>query len=371
MRIPFVDLKWQVDQIRSDLDADLLDILENSLYVRGPYVNRFEKEFAQEIQSNNCISTANGTDSLFIAMQALGVARDQEVIVPAQSWISTSETVSLCGARPVFCDTTDQGLIDINKLEKCISQRTVGIIPVHLYGRAVDMDKICAFASHHDLWVLEDCAQAHKACWKGKQVGTFGSIGSFSFYPGKNLGALGDAGAVVTNEQNIAEYMAMFARHGGLVKGQHLIEGVNSRLDGIQAAVLLRKLKYLDDWNNMRREIARRYSNLLAGLPIELPKHPADASEHVWHLYVIKTEHRDALAHFLKEKNVSTVINYPVSLPFLPAYKSYGFSPDDFPQALSNQGKILSLPIYPGMNKQQIQYVADSVSEFFLSYDNK
>lgn len=365
MNIPFVDLHAQYTGIKTEIDSVISDVIEKSLFVRGPYVDKFEQMFAELMDRQHCVSCANGTDSLYIAMIALGVKPGDEVIAPAHSWISTTETITQAGAKIVFCDTEpDTSTIDPRAIEAKITAKTVGIIPVHLYGQAADMGPIMEIARKHKLWVLEDCAQAHLARYKGKLVGTFGDAASFSFYPGKNLGAMGDAGAVVTNDSALAEKMAMFARHGGLRKGDHQIEGINSRLDGIQAAILSVKLPHLPGWTAQRQNRAQRYSDLLSSIAgIETP-HVADGRDHVWHLYVIRHEQRDELARHLAAKGIQTVINYPVALPFLPAYRRFEHQPADFPNAHANQSRILSLPIYPELTDAQMDYVVAAITEF-------
>lgn len=241
--VPFADLHAQYLTIKPQIDAAIADVIRNSAFIRGPHVDRFEAAFAQAVGAPNCVSCANGTDSLYIAMHALGVKPGDEVIAPAHSWISTTETITQAGATVVFCDTDrDTFTIDPAQIEARITPRTVGIIPVHLYGQPCDMEAIMSIAGRRGLWVLEDCAQSHLARFQGRMVGSFGAAASYSFYPGKNLGAMGDAGALTTSDAALAERMAMFARHGGLKKGDHRIEGINSRLDGLQAAVLDAKL---------------------------------------------------------------------------------------------------------------------------------
>ncbi len=364
-QIPFVDLHAQYQNIKDEIDFVISDVIQKSLFVRGSYVDKFEQMFAEAMERKHCVSCANGTDSLYIAMVALGVKPGDEVLAPAHSWISTTETITQAGGKVVFCDTdTDTFTIDPKSIEEKITSNTVGIIPVHLYGQPADMDAIMAIAKKHNLWVLEDCAQAHLARYKGQLVGTFGDAASFSFYPGKNLGAMGDAGAVVTNDQALAEKMAMFARHGGLNKGDHQIEGINSRLDGIQAAILSVKLPHLLKWTELRQAKAQRYSELLAGIASIRTPQVAEAREHVWHLYVIQHEQRDALKEFLAKQGIATVINYPVALPFLPAYRRYGHQVEEFPNAHFTQSRILSLPIYPEMCDAQIQEVAVTIGQF-------
>lgn len=363
--IPFADLQAQYKSIKGDIDAVIFKVIEQSQFIRGPYVDKFEEMFAALIDRDHCVSCANGTDALYIAMRALGVSSGDEVIVPAHSWISTSQTVTQAGGTVVFCDTAiDSYTIDAASIESKITPRTVGIIPVHLYGQAADMGAIMAIAERHGLWVLEDCAQAHLARHNGRLVGTFGNAATYSFYPGKNLGAMGDAGAIVTNEPDLAERMMMFARHGGLKKGSHLIEGINSRLDGLQAAVLTVKIPHLQSWTKARQSRAALYSELLASEDSISTPVTSRGNEHVWHLYVIKHNHRDELADFLGKAGIQTVINYPVALPFLPAYQRYGHVPQDFPNAFYNQSRILSLPVYPELQDSQVEHVAATVSAF-------
>jgi dTDP-4-amino-4,6-dideoxygalactose transaminase len=364
-QIPFVDLYAQYQTIKDEINFVINDVIQKSSFVRGPYVDKFEQMFAEMMGHKHCISCANGTDSLYIAMVALGVQPGDEVIAPAHSWISTTETITQAGAKVVFCDTDkDTFTIDPNSIEEKITPNTVGIIPVHLYGQPADMDAIMAIAKKHNLWVLEDCAQAHLARYKGQLVGTFGNVASFSFYPGKNLGAMGDAGAIVTNDTALAEKMAMFARHGGLKKGDHQIEGINSRLDGIQAAILSVKLTYLADWTRQRQDRANFYSRLLSTVEGISTPIVGEGRDHVWHLYVVKHEKRDDLARHLNSFGIQTVINYPIALPFLPAYRRLGHAPADFPNAYFNQSRILSIPIFPELREEQVERVVSAIRSF-------
>jgi dTDP-4-amino-4,6-dideoxygalactose transaminase len=273
--------------------------------------------------------------------------------------------ITHAGATVVFVDTDESTFtIDPAAIENAVTSRTVGIIPVHLYGQPADMDAIMAIARKHKLWVIEDCAQAHLARYKGRQVGSFGAAATYSFYPGKNLGAMGDAGAVVTNDSALAEYVAMLARHGGLVKHQHFIEGINSRLDGMQAAILSAKLPHLSDWTKARQDAAKLYD---AGLnqieDIVVPQVAADRT-HVYHLYTILHPRRDALAAHLSANGVQTAINYPVALPFLPAYRRLDHQPEQFPNAYRAQSKILSLPMFAEITPEQQRMVIDLVRAF-------
>lgn len=366
-KIPFVDLNAQYKKIKFEIDEAIQDVVDNSLFVRGKYVEEFESQFASKIGVEHCVSCGNGTDALYIALRALEVGRGDEIIVPAHSWISTSEVVTQAGGRVIFCDTDSSNFtIDPAKIEEKITSKTVGIIPVHLFGQAADMDPIMDVAKRRGLWVLEDCAQAHLAKYKGRMVGTFGIASTFSFYPGKNLGAMGDAGAVVTNDSILAQKMAMFARHGGLTKGDHQIEGINSRMDGLQAAILLVKLKYIEDWTMKREAVARLYAQYLQRTEGLVAPSTRLGCEHVWHLYVIKTLQRDELAAYLNLNGIQTGINYKVALPFLPAYQRLGHKPEDFPNAYSNQQKILSLPMYPELSNDNVEFITNVIKEFFL-----
>lgn len=363
-KIEFVDLKKQYKNIKKEVDYAVKKVIENASFVRGPDVDQFEQQYAELLQIENCISCANGTDSLFIAMKALGIKPGDEVICPAHSWISTSETITLAGAKVVFCDTNiDTYNIDVKQIESLITGKTVGIIPVHLFGQPADMDEILDIAKKHNLWILEDCAQAHLAKYKNKLVGTIGDVGSFSFYPGKNLGAMGDAGCIITKSEKLANHMTRFARHGGLFKGEHLIEGINSRMDGIQAAILNVKINYIEEWTAKRQAIANVYLQRIENAKISLPC-VSDDRTHAWHLFVIKTDYRNELIKYLKNKNIPTVINYPVALPFLTAYEYLRAKPSQYPNAYYNQSRILSIPIHPELDDEQIEYIINSINEF-------
>lgn len=363
MTIPFVDLHAQYFALKTQLDAAIAAVIRESTYIRGPHVDAFERAWAGTIGVRHCISCANGTDALYIALRALALQPGDEVITTAHSWISTAETITQAGGRVAFCDTDATYTIDPEAIAARITPRTVGIIPVHLYGQPCAMDAILDIARSHSLWVIEDCAQAHLATYKGRMVGTFGAAAAFSFYPGKNLGAYGDAGCIVTNNDSLAQWMATFARHGG--KGEHVMEGINSRLDGLQAAILNVKLSYLAAATEARRTVARRYSELLAGVGDLLLPTVAVDREHVWHLFVIQSGQRDALQAHLAAAGIATVINYPKALPFYPAYAYLRHQPEDFPVAHSHQSRILSLPLYPEMSEEMIEYVVGRIRGFF------
>jgi dTDP-4-amino-4,6-dideoxygalactose transaminase len=364
MKIPFVDLHAQYLSIKDEIDRAIAEVIAESAYIRGRHVDGFEQAWARTLGVKHCVSCANGTDAIYIALRGLGLKPGDEVITSAHSWISTSETITQAGGRVVFCDTEeDTFTIDPAEIERKITPATVGIIPVHLYGQPTDMGRIMAIAKKHNLWVIEDCAQAHLASYKGQLVGTFGNVATFSFYPGKNLGAYGDAGCIVTNDDRLANWMATFARHGG--KGDHIMEGINSRMDGLQAAILSAKLPHLPAWTAARRRVATCYNELLEDVGDVIPPTVKPDRDHVYHLYVVRTENRDALKEHLSQAGISTVLNYPKALPFYPAYAYLGHGPKDFPAACFNQARILSLPIYPEMPEQAITHVANTISHFW------
>ena len=364
MNVPFVDLHAQYLSLKSEIDAAIAEVIAESAFIRGPHVERFENAWAKTLGVKHCVSCANGTDALYIAMRALGLKPGDEVITTAHSWISTSETITQAGGRVVFCDTDNETFtIDPALIEAKITSATVGIIPVHLYGQPADMDPIMAIARKHNLWVIEDSAQAHTARYKGRLVGTFGDAATFSFYPGKNLGAYGDAGCVVTGDDHLADWAAAFARHGG--KGEHVMEGICSRMDGLQAAILNVKLPHLPAWIEARRRVAARYDELLREVGDVVTPKVAPDRDHVYHLYVIRTEKRDALRQHLTNAGIVTVLNYPKALPFYPAYAYLGHAPEDFPIAYANQSRILSVPIYPEMSDETIAYVVERIASFF------
>ena len=359
--IPLVDLKKQYESIKSEIDNSIKDVLLNTSFIGGKNVTEFEINFKKYIGVNHCISCANGTDSIEILLKALDIGKGDEVIVPAISWISTSEAVSSVGAKPVFVDINpDYYTIDLTKIEDKITNNTKAIIPVHLYGQPVDMPKLMAIAKKYKLKVIEDCAQAHGAEFNSKKTGSFGDCASFSFYPGKNLGAYGDAGAMLTNDSQIAEKARMIANHGQKGKHNHIIEGRNSRMDGIHSAVLNVKLNYLDSWTNRRIEIAEIYNSLLSKSSISCPK-MIENGKHVYHLYVIRTSKRNKLKKELDEKGISSVIHYPTALPFLKCYKYLNHTKDDFPIANSYTEQILSLPMYPELNNHEIEFISNHI----------
>ena len=366
MNVPFVDLKSQYQSLKGEIDAAIQSVIAKTAFVGGPHVREFETAFAEKYGVKHCISCGNGTDAIYITLKALGIGPGDEVITVANSWISTSETISQAGARPVFVDIDpDYYHIDPKKIEEKISAKTKAVIPVHLFGQPASIEEIKSICDKKGLFLIEDCAQAHFATYRGRKAGTFGIAGTFSFYPGKNLGAYGDAGAVITNDDNLAQHIRMFANHGSLQKHRHEMEGTNSRMDGLQAAILGVKLKYIDRWNEARHNNALIYNRLLLDITQTTTPKIRNNSFHVFHLYVIRVEKRDELAIFLKSKGIDTGIHYPTALPFMPAYSYLGHKHSDFPVAYQVQNEILSLPMFPELNDDQINYVASSIREFF------
>ena len=367
MEIPFVDLKAQYLSIKEEIDIAIQNVINETAFIKGKYVQKFEEEYAEAYGVKHVVSCANGTDAIYITLKALDIGPGDEVITVANTWISTSETITQAGAKPVFVDIhPDYYTIDVSKIEENITPKTKAIIPVHLFGQPVDMDQIMDICKRHNLLLVEDCAQAHFAEWKGVKVGTMGIAGTFSFFPGKNLGAYGDAGAVITDDDEFATKARMFANHGALKKHHHNFEGINSRMDGLQAAILSVKLKYIHNWNQKRLEHAKTYNILLKDFNhIKTPKiHPN--VKHVFHLYVIRTDKRNRLQKHLRANGVSTGIHYPTPLPFLKAYEYLGHKPEDFPVAFRYKDEILSLPMFAELNNTCGEYMRSVINEEIL-----
>lgn len=366
MQIPFVDLHIQYQENKKAIDSAIANVISDTAFIGGKYVKAFEASFAEMYGAKHVIGCGNGTDSLYILMKMLGIGEGDEVITVANSWISTSETISQTGARPVFVDIhPDYYSMDETLLETSITKNAKAVIVVHLQGQSCDMEAIVEICRKHNLYLIEDCAQSHFSEFKGKKLGLYGIAGSFSFYPGKNLGAYGDAGCIITNDDTLAEKCRMYANHGALVKHQHRIEGINSRLDGLQAAILSAKLPHIHEWTQKRIENADKYDHYLKGInEIILPKRRPDA-KHTFHLYVIRAQRRDELAKWLKEQQVETAIHYPAILPNLPAYAYLGYTPEQFPVATALQHEILSLPMYPELTETQIQFIAKTIETFY------
>ena len=363
MKIPFVDLKAQYLSIKDEIDTAVQNIINDTAFIKGKYVQKFEEEYSDAYGVKHCISCANGTDAIYITLKALGVGPGDEVITVANTWISTAETITQAGAKVVFVDIDpDYYTINTAKIEERITDKTKAIIPVHLYGHPANMTEIMTIAKKYNLKVIEDSAQAHFAQWKGQNVGTFGNAGTFSFFPGKNLGAYGDAGCIVTNNDEVAEKTRMFANHGALKKHYHEFEGINSRLDGMQAAILSVKMKYIHKWTDLRVQHASTYSELMSGVTNIVTPVTNEDAKHVFHLFVIRSHNRDDLQKHLKQNGVSPGIHYPRALPFLKAYEYMGHVVDDFPIASNYSSRILSLPMFPELTSDGIKYICSLIN---------
>jgi dTDP-4-amino-4,6-dideoxygalactose transaminase len=369
LRVPLVDLKAQYQSIKQEIDEAMAAVIAQSAFIGGPFVKDFESAFARFCGAEHCVGVANGTDALFIALKTLGVGPGDEVITAANSFVATSEAIKMAGARVVFVDIDpDTFNVDVARIEEKISSRTKAIVPVHLYGQPADMDPIRALARKHGLWVVGDAAQAHGALYKGHPLAKLADITCFSFYPGKNLGAYGDAGALVTDREEWAVSARMFANHGRVKKYDHDLEGVNSRLDGLQAAVLGVKLRHLEAWTESRRKVAGWYTKALRGSGVITPSE-LDAVRAVYHLYVVRVpaSRREGLQQFLKAGGIDTGIHYPIALPYLRAYSHLGHTGADFPRALQASQEILSLPMFPELREEEVAQISDRVRQYMSS----
>lgn len=366
MNIQLVDLKKQYESIRTEIDAVIAEVLGKTAFIGGAYVKNFEEAFAAFCGVQHCVGVGNGTDALFIALKTLGIGPGDEVIVPANSFIATAEAVTQAGARVVFADIDSRSYnVDVASVQRKVSPKTKALIPVHLYGQPADMDPLLELAKRHGLKVIEDAAQAHGAEYRGRRVGSLGDCACFSFYPGKNLGAYGDAGAIVTNDGELARKVRMFANHGRIDKYDHELEGVNSRLDALQAAILAVKLRHLPQWTEARRLNAYEYNRHLAGSGLVLP-HEIGGVQAVYHLYVVRVPagSREALQAHLQSAGVSTGIHYPIALPNLKAYDYCNHREQDYPCATEASRGILSLPMYPELTESEIAHIAESIRAF-------
>jgi len=365
MQVPFLDLKANYLSVKEEIHKALEPVFENTAYILGPSVVNFEKEFAKAHHAEYCLAVSSGTDGNHLALWAFDLGPGDEVIMPANTFIATAWGATLCGATPVFVDCeADSYNLDASKIEAAITPKTKAIVAVHLYGQPADMDAIKAVADKHNLILVEDAAQAHLAEYKGKPIGTFGEISSFSFYPGKNLGAYGEGGAVITNNSNRYNYMKKLREHGQSQKYHHETLGHNYRMEGFQGAILGVKLPHLPKWTEARRNAAVLYNNKLSDVKeIILPKEMPYA-KHVYHIFVIQYEKRDELQAYLLEKGISTGLHYPLPLHMQNCFKNLGYKVGQFPNTEKLASNCLSLPIYPEITEEQISYVCNTIKDF-------
>lgn len=364
MKIPFVTFKPMEAELDKELREAFDRVYTRSWYIEGVEDAAFEKAFAEYCDSKYCIGVGNGLDALFLALKALGVGAGDEVIVPSNTYIATALAVTYVGATPVFVEPDIRTFnIDPSRIEEAITDKTRAIMPVHLYGQSCDMDPIMEIAKKYGLFVVEDCAQAHGATYKGKVIGSFGDAAGFSFYPGKNLGALGDAGATVTNDEELAKKVRALGNYGSDYKYHHIYKGNNSRLDELQAAFLATKLPHLNKMNEERRRIAQKYIDGIKNEEVILPYIPEYANP-VWHIFGIRCKRRDELEKFLNDAGIGTNKHYPIPMHLQECYKDLGFKEGDFPIAEEISATELSIPMYYGMTDEEVQYVIDKVNEF-------
>ena len=366
--IPFVDLKAQYNSIKEEIDEAIQRVLDTTSFIMGEELKKFEVEFARFCDVKYAIGVANGSDALILALRACGIGKGDEVITVPHTFISTAEAISIVGGKIVFVDIDPKNYtIDVSKIEEKINERTKAIIPVHLYGQPADMDPIMKLAKKYNLKVIEDAAQAHGAEYKGKKVGSIGDVSCFSFYPGKNLGAYGDAGMITTNNEEIAEKVKLLRNHGRISKKyEHKIEGYSSRLDNLQAAILRVKLRPLNKWNENRRRNAKKYNELLNNISGIITPYEAYYAKHVYHLYVIRAEkeRRDKLREELKSKSIATGIHYPIPLHLQPAYSYLGYKRGDFPITEKFSQEILSLPMFAELTDEQIEEIVEIIKNY-------
>lgn len=364
MNIPFVSFKPLEKELDTELRAAFERVYTNSWYIEGKEDEKFEAAFAEYCESKYCVGTGNGLDSLMLALKALGISSGDEVIVPSNTYIATALAVTYVGAKPVFVEPDIRTFdVDPNRIEEAITSKTKAIMPVHLYGQPCDMEPIVEIAKKHNLYIVEDCAQAHGATYKGKKIGSFGDAAGFSFYPGKNLGALGDAGATVTNSKELADKVRALGNYGSDYKYHHIYQGNNSRLDEMQAAFLAAKLPVLDKVNENRRATAKKYLEGIKNKEVVLPYVPEYANP-VWHIFGIRCKRRKELEEFLNSKGIGTNKHYPIPMHLQECYKDLGFKKGDFPIAEEISETELSIPMYYGMTDEEVQYVIDAINAF-------
>lgn len=365
MKVPFASFEPMHNELKDGLDKAFHTVMERSYFIQGKECEQFEKEFAEYCESKYCIGVANGLDALYLVLKAYGIGLGDEVIVPSNTFIATALAVSYTGATPVFVEPELKTYnIDPNRIEDAITERTKAIMPVHLQGRPADMDPIMEIADKYQLKVIEDAAQAHGVLYKGKKVGSLGHAAGFSFYPGKNLGALGDGGAVVTNDKELADKVRALGNYGSDYKYHHIYKGTNSRLDEMQAAFLRVKLPELDKWNADRRRIAQKYFDGIDNPIISLPPKADDTFAHIYHVFVIRCEKRDELEKYLADNGIGTVKHYPIPMHMQECYKDLGIKEGTLPTAEEISRTVLSIPMYYGMSDEEIDYVIEKINNY-------
>ncbi len=366
MKVNFLDLKAQYQAIKVEVNQAIQEVLDSAAFAGGPFVKKFEEEYAQAHNAKYCVAVNNGTSALHVMMMALDFGPGDEVIIPANTFFASAEAVSLCRATPVFVDCDSQYYnLDPTKIEAAITSNTKAILAVHLYGQPAPMDEIKAIADAHNLVVLEDCAQAHLATLNGRSVGTLGLAGSFSFYPGKNLGAYGEGGAVVTNDEALYQKMQMIKDHGSSKKYYHDVVGHNYRMAGMQGAILSVKLKHLPAWTDKRRSNAALYRTELQNIKeIVLPAEMDDA-KHVYHLFVIRVPDREPITKFLNDQGIYTGIHYPIPCHLQKAYEDLDYKVGNFPISEGYADNLLSLPMSEQLSDDEVRYVCQAVREFY------
>lgn len=363
--IAYSDLSYIHEQIRPQVDQKIKKVLDSNWFIMGEELEKFEEEFAHFCGTKYCIGVGNGLDALHLILAAYGVGAGDEVIVPANTFIATALAVSYCGATPVFVDADEHtNNIDISKIEEKITDKTKAIMAVHLYGHVADIPAIRKIADAHGIKVIEDAAQAHNGMIGGQKVGSLGDAAGFSFYPGKNLGAFGDAGAITTNDEKLNRKVRALRNYGSEVKYHHIYKGFNSRLDEMQAAILRIKLEYLEEWTLRRREIAEFYLNHINNPKIVLPQVPSAPEEHVWHIFPVYTEDRDGLIQYLDDHGMKALIHYPVPVHLQECYKELGYARGDYPVAERLADREVSLPLWVGMSRDEMQQVVDALNAF-------
>jgi len=363
MKVPFVSFEPMHNELREELDTAYRRVMDSSYFIQGKECRLFEEEFAAYCGAKYCIGVANGLDALYLILRAMEIGAGDEVIVPSNTFIATALAVSYAGATPVFVEPEIETYnIDVKKIEASITEKTKAIIAVHLQGRAADMDEVTRIAKKHQLKVIEDAAQAHGTMYKGKRVGTLSDAAGFSFYPGKNLGALGDGGCVVTNNKELADKVRALGNYGSDYKYHHIYQGSNSRLDELQAAFLRVKLPHLDKWNVDRKRIAKRYLTEIHNPSVILPLDVNDEYDHIYHVFVVRCKERDRLEAYLSETGITTVKHYPVPIHLQGAYENLGLKKGDLPIAEEISDTVLSLPMYYGMTEEQIEHVISAVN---------